>query len=243
MRLAYLPLLQVQRDLYDIPRGPQRFQQYIEMCRDGHGGMGLPLAMLNPMGKDHVPALFDSYLAMDTDALATSLIEEAAETLAEISGEFRVILTLADDAGGGWTNRFDWEFKHRFETKPFHRHGWLVGVLWTAHEPKIETVREELLTTLYRGAYIQQYGYAETLDEMLNQEAYALGMAGVEQWMDGDEVMYSAEILLPHLQSDEYALQLVCFYGDVAAHDLGHPPQGLSDRAGLAVALDRWQKL
>ncbi len=242
MELEYLPILQLQRDLYDTPRGPQRFQQYLDMCRDGQGGMGLPLAMLNPMGKAHVPMLFDQYLAMDTERIATTLIKKTAQKLIAIAGDFRVILTLADDAGGGWTNRFDWEFKHRFETRPFHRHGWLVGVLWTTELPKIKIVREELLTTVYRGVYIQQHGYAETLDEMLNQEGYALGMAGVEQWMDEEEIAYSAEILTPHLQTDAYALQLVCFYGDTAANELGHPLQGLSDRAGLAVALDRWHK-
>lgn len=242
MNLEYLPILQKQRDLYDIPRGPQRFQTYIEMCRDGKGGMGLPLAMLNPMGKEHVPALFDDYLAIGTEDIATALIEDAAQNIAEIDGDFRVILTMADDLGGGWTNRYDWEFKHRFETRPFHRHGWLVGVLWTTEPAKIENVREELLTTVYRGAYIQQHGYAETLLQMLNQESYALGMAGVAQWMDEEEVAYSAEIIAPHLQSDAAPLQLVCLYGDPAAHNLGHPPQGLSERAGFAVALSRWHE-
>jgi hypothetical protein len=115
-----------------------------------------------------------------------------------------------------------------------------VGVLWSADAAKSTTVREELLTTVYRGAYIQQHGYAETLDEMLDQEAYALGMAGIQQWMGGEELAYSAEILSPHLPSDALAIQLVCFYGDTAAHNLGHTLQGLSDRAGFAVALKRW---
>lgn len=242
MKVEYLPILQLQRDLYDIPRGPQRFQQYLNIVQDGKGGMGLPLAMLNPMGKEHVPALFDQLLAMDTDGMAYTLIEETAKNLAAIDGDFRIVLTIADDAGGGWTNRYDWEFKHRFETRPFHRHGWLVSVLWSADELKSESVREELLTTVYRGAYIQQHGYADTLDEMLNQEAYALGMAGVAQWMDADEVAYSAEVLAPFLDDEDRPIQLVCFYGDPAAHNLGLPLQGLSERAGFAVALHRWNQ-
>jgi hypothetical protein len=30
---------------------------------------------------------------------------------------------------------------------------------------------------------------------------------------------------------------MACLFGDVAAHALGYPPQGLSPRAGLALAL------
>jgi hypothetical protein len=30
---------------------------------------------------------------------------------------------------------------------------------------------------------------------------------------------------------------IACLYGDPAAHALGYPPQGLTDRAGFALAL------
>lgn len=29
MKLEYVPLLQMQRDLYDIPRGTERFRKYL----------------------------------------------------------------------------------------------------------------------------------------------------------------------------------------------------------------------
>ena len=39
------------------------------------------------------------------------------------------------------------------------------------------------------------------------------------------------------LETDAYPVILACLYGDAAAHELGYTPQGLSERAGMAVAL------
>jgi hypothetical protein len=59
MKLEYVPLLKIQRELYGIPRGYERFQAYLQTMIDaGTRDLALPpLVAINPMGKDHVPAL------------------------------------------------------------------------------------------------------------------------------------------------------------------------------------------
>ena len=76
MNLDYVPLLRVMRDIQSVPRGQppgfngmKRFRAYLRAIfdYDRNGSVKackLPtLLAMNPMGKDHVTALLDAYLA------------------------------------------------------------------------------------------------------------------------------------------------------------------------------------
>ena len=238
MNLKYVPLLRAQRELYDLPRGWERFQEYLKtMVDDATGGIKLPLSGMNPMGKEHLPALLDEYLSFDADDLAARAVAEVAP---DIAGAFKVTLVLCDDAQGGWTNRYATEFTQRFQSRAMHKRGWLVGALWTTEKPSPEAAREEVLTTTWRGAYLQTHGFAATLREMLAQEGYAQTRAGVAQWLEEEDLAYTAEVIAPYLDATGLPTQMVCVFGDEAAHSLGYAPLGLSKRAGLAWALQHF---
>ena len=239
MKLEYVPLLKIQQELYDIPRGTERFQTYIETMVDPQTrDLELPLVAMNPMGKDHIPALLDQYLAFAADDLAEQAVLAAAPQLAAVPGEFKVTLIIADDARGQWTNRYTTEFGHRFECKPLFRRGWLTGLLWTSEPASAQTVREEALQALFRGAYIQQRGFARTLGEMLAQEGDVMAQAGCTQpSLDPDDLAYTRQVLASHVDTTDYGVIIASLFGDGAACELGYEPQGLSPRAGLALAL------
>lgn len=220
-----------------MPRGFERFRAYIATMVDETGDLELPLVAMNPMGKDHIPTLLDEYLTFEADDLAAEAMIKTIPQHQNVQGEFQVTLVLADDAQGQWTNRYATEFGHLFQTRPLHRRGWLVGNLWTSELPSIETVREEILKTIFRGVHIQQFGYAQTLGEMMAQEGFAQHRAGCQQQFDRDEITYTHEVITPYLESEAYPEQMVCLYGDDAAHALGYEPIGLSPRAGFELAL------
>src|SRR4029079_18068095 len=111
MNLTYVPLLRTQRELYETPRGFERFREYIAAMVDPETkDLKVPLVSMNPMGREHVPALLDRYLAMDADGIAGAATSEAAGHLEDVPGTFRVVTVLADDLKGGWTNRHAVEF-------------------------------------------------------------------------------------------------------------------------------------
>jgi hypothetical protein len=116
MKLDYVPLLQIQRELHDIPPGMGRFREYLRTIwsPDGTDGELLPLLIMNPMGRGHVAALLDALLALDADGLAARAAAEAASQLADVSGGCKLALVVADDLRGGGTNRYDYEFTLRF---------------------------------------------------------------------------------------------------------------------------------
>jgi uncharacterized protein YjaZ len=151
-------------------------------------------------------------------------------------------LVVADDLMGCWTNRYTSEFSARFEMQYSLKRGWLSGILWTSETPSEQRVREEILTTVYRTAYIQQHGFARTLQEMLMQEGYAMAMAGCTQpTLDWGDLTYTHEVIVPYLAAQDYPTVITCLFGDGAAYALGYKLQGLSERAGLALALHEAQ--
>ncbi|HEU0173142.1 MAG TPA: hypothetical protein VFV58_02675 [Blastocatellia bacterium] len=239
MKLEFVPLLEVQRDLYRLPRGWERFRVYLQTMVDPEtNDVKLPLSAVNPMGKDHVPALLDQYLAFGADGVAARAVAEAESRLSNVEGEFKVTLLIVDDAMGGWTNRYSSELSARSGSKPIHKRGWITGTLWTSETPSANAASEETLTAVYRAAHIQQHGFAVTLREIMAQEGYAMAMAGCSKpSLDDDELDYAREVIAPSLDTRDYPVIITSLFGDVAAASLGYTPLGLSERAGFALAL------
>ncbi len=250
MTLTFVPLLRVQRELYAMPRGMERFREYIKTMVDAEtGDLALPLVAMNPMGKDHVPALIDEYLALGAEDIAEEAVKEARakaqavrtdvrRATASAVAEYRVALVVSDDLKGGWTNRWSSEYSHRIEGAAIAKRGWLVGILWTSEPAAAQHVRDAVLTSIYRADYLQRHAAPITLGAMLDQEGYAMARAGcTTPQLDDDDLAYTRSVIKPHLGATDRATVIACLFGDGAAAALGYPPQGLSDRAGLALAL------
>lgn len=244
MNFDYIPTLQIQRDLYAMPRGFERFWEYIATMVDPEThDLKLPLVAMNPMGKDHIPALLDQFLAFDADGIAAKVTVDVQAKLLECTGEFKITTVISDDAQGAWTHRVFNEFGHRFQSKPIFRRGWLTVILWTSEAPDPLLLRQNVAATLYRGAYLCEHGFARTLAEMMRQEGYAMALADcATPALEADDLDYTRQVIEPLRNSTDQATQIAALFGDEAARSVGYPPLGLSQRAGLALALTEGKK-
>jgi hypothetical protein len=239
MKLELVRTLQIQRDLYDIPRGMERFHKYVEMMTGGTGDIALPLPAMNPMGKELVAAAYDALIALDAEAVAAEALAEAERRLGEAPGEFRVCLVVSDDAGGGWTNRYLSEATHRFQPGALTKRSWIVVLFWTGDDHTKEKIREDTLMTAHRIAHIQRNGAPKTLGQMMDQEGRAAAFADARgPTLDEEDMAYTREVIKPYLETTDYPTIFACLYGDKAAKSVGYPPLGLSERAGFALALE-----
>lgn len=247
MRLEYIPLLQLQRDLYRLPRSQERFYAYLRTIIDDTGDdLDLPpLVVINPMAREHVPALLDQYVELNADDAATQTVAEAERALADVDGEYKIALVIADDLKGGGTNRYATEFgmrcgsSMRTGNKASRRVAWLAATLWSSEPASLGAVREGILMTVYGIAYRRRHGAPRTLREMLALEGFCMARTGcTEPTLDAEDLAYTREVIEPHLDAADMRTAIECLYGDAAARSLDFTPHGLSHRAGLALALN-----
>jgi hypothetical protein len=243
MKASLAPLLQVQRDLYAIPRGRERFAAYIETMTGGTEESVLPLSRMNPMGKDHCPAALDALIALGAENVASGVLSIAERRLAAVTDEVRVALVLTDDALGGWTDRNFTDAQHRLEPSYDVDHGWAVVLLWTSEQYSAGSIKKEVLTALYRTLHVRRHRRegrrraSPTLAAAMMQEGRASAFAGEPARFDAAGIDAARRIIEPHLESTSFPIVFAALYGDEAARAAGYDPLGLGVRAGFEVAL------
>lgn len=249
MKLGYEPTLTLQRDLYRLPRGSERFREYLRLLTGADGDdLCLPQVGLNPMGhaERHWPARLEALLALDADGVAARATAEAQAALADEPGAYQVMVVASDDLMGGSqaASRYATEMVTRFRQKHYYTRGWIVVTLWTSETYTAAGVREAVLTAILRAVYIQRHGYAHTLHQMLAQEGCALrGAEAATPALTPEDLAYTRAVLEPYRDRSDEPTLIAALFGDRAAHALGYPPLGLAEGAGLALALAEGQRL
>jgi hypothetical protein len=239
LKISYLPVLDILRDLYVQPRSMQRFQQYIAALTGGTGDVVLPIGVANPMAKEHAVAKIDELLALDAEKIGARAAQDTAAALAKVEGdvEIKAAVVLVDDVGGGWTNRHTTEASVRFPSRGALKRPFANALAWTSESPSGDLIRQEVLAAIYRVAYQQRFGLPTTLRAMLDQEGLAGVFSGATPSLQGEHLARARAIVAEKGQAPPYPETFACLYGDVAAEQLGYRPLGLPPRAGFAVAL------
>jgi hypothetical protein len=242
MNLTDVPLLEQERDQYRRPRDYKRFKAYLHLTLDFEKArVKLPLLGMNPMAREHVAEFLDALLALDADGVGERAMREAEPHVADVPGSYRVALVVHDDLKGGWTNRYSCEYAQRICAPPPPGQSyldWVGGALWVSEPASAETVRQEVLTAIYRLAHVHRHGAPRTLRELMAQEGQVMALAGCTRpSLDEEDLEYTRWVLEPFLDATDMRTAIECLYGDTAGQTLGFTPRGLSDRAGLALAL------
>lgn len=232
---VHLPLLEIQRDLYRLPRGPERFEAYVKLMTGPNDTLALPLAVINPMAKPHVAERLEGLLALDAETLAANAVARANGRL-ELKTSIQLGLVIADDVAGGWTDRYLTDATHRFEPGEL-RYGFATTLLWAGESYTAASLIEQVLATCYRAKALLEAGPPKTLRQMMTQEGEAAAFAGMQGTLDADKLDYTRTVVTPHLETTAFPVAFACLYGDAAARSVGYEPLGLGKDAGFALAL------
>jgi hypothetical protein len=243
MKFELVPILEKLRDLYLIPRGPDRFGAYIDLATGGaqtSADVTLPpLVTVNPMAKEHALEFVESWISLEVEKVAQAVLEEANARLesVEYPKTVKVGLSVLDDLKGGWTNR-TFNDAARFKVgKSLEKTGWLCVPVWTSEIPNLGALRMVVLESACRAAFVVQHGDPKSLRDMIQQEGFVAAFANRSLEFDQEELEYSRAVIETHLESTHQPTVIACLYGDEAAKELGYPPLGLSKNAGFQIAL------
>jgi hypothetical protein len=238
MELTHEPLIAVARRLYDMPRGEERFREYLRTIVDARtGDLALPLVGLNPMGREHVRERLDELVALSADRIAHDAVVELQAEVRDVAGAFRVALCLSDDQLGGWTDRAAAEFTSLFEHDALTKRGWIVATLWSSETYDAERITAEVRAAVLRVADDISHGTPRTLSGRLEREARIRERARCSASRSNEaELASTARVLAPHLESTDWPTAIAALFGDDAARRLGLAPLGLDSRAAITWA-------
>jgi hypothetical protein len=240
MLVSYVPVLPTLRELYAQPRSMDRFRAYIAQLTGGTDDVVLPIGQANPMARDQALDAVNRLIALGADGAGAEAADEAARRLARIplTSEIKATIVVADDAGGGWTNRHTTEAMVRFPGRGALKRPFATALAWTSESPGVDELRAEVLAAIYRVAFQQQLRLPTTLGGMLQQEGLAARFANQLPTLT-PEALDQARRLLAGLDRERapYPTIFAALYGDAAATALGYPALGLPPRAGFEVAI------
>jgi hypothetical protein len=96
----------------------------------------VPIGIANPMAREHALARVDELIALDADSMGAAAARTADDRLRDVPGpEIKASIVLADDVGGGWTNRYTTEAMVRFPGRGALKRPFATALVWTSETP------------------------------------------------------------------------------------------------------------
>lgn len=237
--MEFVPLLHIQRDLLNIPRGMTRFHTYLDtVLTSAKDEVELvPMLAMNPMSHDHVAEALDHLLGIEVEDAAANAVREFQTRCPLIVSTHKVGLVILDDVAGGGTNRPLMIAEAIMNPLPKHDRGWVPIGLWASESYSRDKVYQTTLHGLYAHFYKVVHGAPVDLQEAMRHIGMAAKFAGIHPTLDDEELTYSQTILKVYATQSDFPTVTACLLGDEAAASVGFPPVGLSQNAGMEVAI------
>lgn len=228
MPFELLPVLDTMLDLYRKPRSRERFQDYLATLQgDKKGDMALPISGFNPMAKEHVLHKLEELKALDAEQLMQiALVDVNATTATRLpAAPIRVVLNLADDLHGGWTNRYTTDYDSKFKLSAFVNRNFCAPYFWTSETVTPDLIRLRTREYAFRTVYWLTHARPQTLKEYVAQEAFVAKNTGAANSRHAS-AQKLREFYDTHQQDDRFNVIFNFLYGDDACISLGFPTFG-----------------
>ncbi|MBX2815165.1 MAG: hypothetical protein KTR24_04180 [Saprospiraceae bacterium] len=233
MHFVLLPVLEKMYAFYEKPRSAERFSKYLALLQgSSKEELQLPIMGFNPMAKDHVLRQLEALLHMDAEGIAASTVDacNASRQHHGSQREITVVLNLADDVGGAWTNRFSTDYDSCFKLNPYLRRNFCTPFLWVSENYTPNTIRTTINESLHRSIYQSENDQPVTLMEHVVQECFVATNVHTTNGTTltvRDFTQY-ADFLKTHSASADFSIIFSFLYGDQACRNLGMKTHGLS---------------
>lgn len=238
MKFILIPILSTIEELYQQPISRERFKTYLQKLQgDTKADMQLPIAGFNPMAKEHVLDKLKTLQSLNAEQIMQQALEEINDNFTEAAvTEIKVLLNLADDLKGAWTNFYTTDFDNKFKMNGLVRRGFCTPYFWSSESYSEALIRSRTLSAAYRTIYWLQNGKPETLEDHVNQEVFVCRNMGEDAEYPAIKEEALTLFYQEHHQSEEYNLIFNFFYGDAAAISLTYPTYGIEKSNGFEYA-------
>lgn len=235
MNFELIPIVDTMLDLYAKPRSKERFQEYISMLRDDiKGDLTLPIVGFNPMAKEHILQKLTELKELKAEYIIQETLESINVTLAQDKnhGAFKVVLNLADDLRGGWTNRYTTDYDSKFKINALVTRTFCTPFFWTSESYTEQLIRSRTLEYAFRTIYWLTNPKPKTLKDHIEQEIYVAEKSKLKSDnLDTNDFELMDNFYSKYQQSDDYGIVFNFLYGDNASKSLEFSVHGMTGKA------------
>ncbi len=239
MKFHLKPILSEIKHLYSQPVSIDRFKQYISKLQGGtKGDLALPIGGFNPMAKEHILQKISELVDLEAERIIEEIIKEFNANLdSSHPEEITVVLNIADDLKGGWTNFFSTDFDSKFKINALVNRNFCAPYVWTSESYTRELIKRRTLEYLNRTFYRIKKPQPKTLEEHLEQEVFSATSEN-GSYQDYNEASFKKieSYYEENRQSEEYDRIFNFFYGDKGSESLGYKKYGMEKPLGYEYA-------
>ncbi len=175
MKFKLLPVTDAMLTLYRSPANADRFTEYMNILQgNSPGDITMPVTFFNPMGKEHVLKKLLELKELDAEGLIEETILSINKDVSSLAGstEVNVSLALADDMGGGWTNRYTTDYDSKFNINDLAKRNFCNPVFWVSEDYSPAKIKERTADYCYRILYQLTSPQPVTLEDHIQQEIF-----------------------------------------------------------------------
>jgi hypothetical protein len=175
MKFNLLPVTDVMLTLYSSPANADRFTEYMNILQgNSPGDIAVPVTFFNPMGKEQVLKKLLELKELNAEELMQEALTAVNKTTASRASsiEINVSLALADDMGGGWTNRYTTDYDSKFNINDLLKRNFCNPVFWVSEQYSAAKIKERTTDYCYRMLYRSTYPQPLTLEDHVQQEIF-----------------------------------------------------------------------
>ena len=190
------------------------------------------------MAKEHISQKIKELKDVDAEKLINQVLEALnVEFESQDSKIIKVVLNLADDMKGGWTNHYTADFDSKFKLNALVTRNFCTPHIWSSENYNETLVKQRAQEYVYRTIYWLTNSKLNTLEDYLKQEIYVCQRTGknpkpkVMEKCDFIEQFYRE-----NREQDDYSMLFNFFYGDIASKSLNYPAYGIRDINGYEYA-------
>lgn len=225
------PVIDLMLELYEKPISPDRFKEYLAKLQGNtKGDLALPISGFNPMAKEHVVAKLHELKSLKAESLITNTLIELNKELSDVlaSDTFSVLLNVADDLKGGWTNHYTTDFDSKFKLNGLVERNFCTPYFWTSEAYTEELIVQRTKEYAYRTVFWLQNGKLKTLRDHIAQEKYIARKTNKPKIdFDAEEYQKLHQYYSKNQNEDDYNIIFNFMYGDTVCNSLAYPTFGL----------------
>ncbi|PCJ66566.1 MAG: hypothetical protein COA58_07240 [Bacteroidetes bacterium] len=225
MTFKLFPILDKMIDFYLKPAGIDRFHEYLDILKgDSKDNLEVPIPNFNPMAKKHVLEKLLELKKLNVEEVIKEVLNNINQrTSLQTSVEIDVVLSLADDLKGGWTNLYTTNYDSKFKLNAYVSRDFCIPIFWSSEEYNIDIIQRRTEEYCFRTLYWKKYQKPRTLEEHVKQEQFVNQNCTIdcnnEKLLDFPFIDRYYKI---HKDSTEHSRIFNFMYGDDPCSELGY---------------------